>query len=138
VRRCVAIAAAAALVVAGCGGDDDTAPHDVASTARTYLRSFAAGDPATACSLLTLPARRRLVVRVRAVAPARDCPDAIRRVRAAAGPVPMSALRATKVSGVKVDGRRATAVLKSGSGTQTARFTKLGGRWRLAAAPGIQ
>ena len=135
-RRAAALALVV-LAVAGCGGGDSDS-DDPTAAVRTYLRSFAAGDPALACARLTAPARTRLVARVAVIAPARDCPAAVRRIRAAAGPVAMAALARTRVTGVRVDGKRATATLRSGPGTQVARLVRTGGRWLLTAAPGTQ
>ncbi|MEA2309031.1 MAG: hypothetical protein QOI65_1317 [Thermoleophilaceae bacterium] len=135
-RRAV-VTMGAAIALTGCGGADNSS-KDVRTTATTYMRAFAAGDPAKACSLLTPPARARFVARVRAVAPAADCPGAVRQIRRAAGPVALAALRATSVSDVRVNGSRATAKLTSGSGSQIAQLQRTAGDWRITAAPGTQ
>ena len=136
-RRAATIACAAvALALAACGSD--SAPSDVESTARAYLLSFATGNPAKACSLLTPSAQRRFVAQVRAIAPATGCADAVRQIRTAAGPVAMGALARSTVSQVKVNDDHATAKLTSGSGSQVARLVRTGDSWRLTAAPGTQ
>jgi hypothetical protein len=137
-RAAVRLALGFALALGGCGGGGGGS-GDARSAAQSYLKAFASGDAAKACALLTPAGRAGFVARVRAVAAAvPDCPAAVGKLRAAAGPAAMRALGTATVSEPKVSGNRATVTLTSGAGSRPARLVRRGGRWLLAAVPGIQ
>lgn len=139
-RRLIAaaLAVAAVLLVAGCGGSSAPPDRDqVSATVLDYAHAFGAGDGAKACDQLTPAARARFLQLVALLARTTNCPTAVRRVEQAVGPQAAAAFRAARVSSVQVHGSTATARLIAGAQSAAVRLTKQGGRWRLAAAPGI-
>ena len=133
--RAILAPTALALALAACGG---SAEEDVESTLDSYLKSFARGDGARSCELMTEQTRRQFVDRVKLVTKTSDCGRSINAIRKQAGSTVMQALEKTEITEIKVDGDRASAKLTSGANTSRAQLRKEDGEWRVAAVPGTQ
>ncbi len=134
-RRASAILAAAAIVVAGCGG---SAEDRAGSTVHGYLDAFVDGDGARACSLMASAVRADFVARMRRDMKTSDCGIAIDRIHNQAGPRVLRALKHAKVSDVQVRGETATARITSGSSSTVTTLLREHGEWRISVPPGGQ
>lgn len=137
-RRGTAVAIAASLALASCGGGGHDETGEVRSTVRAYIDAFVRGDGAKTCALMTPKTRAEFVKGVRPLARTDDCAKATVAVRAAAGPRAIAAMRGARISDVKVDGASATAKLSASSGQSIATLKKEGGRWRVSSTLGAQ
>jgi hypothetical protein len=128
----LALLALAAIIAAGCGGDDASKAQDTVSTA---VGGLAKGDAKTVCDQLTVPAQRRLLVLL-AHNPlgfpdiqATNCPDAITKLHAKLTQAQRNVLVDGEVEKAKVTGDKAT-VHVTGAG-MTANLQKIGGKWMI-------
>jgi hypothetical protein len=126
-RRGAAImVTAAALVAAGCGGGlDDTAK--VKQTMTRYLSAVAAGDGATACSLLTRSGQAAFERFMRAAA-AGSCPLIVTLFNARLPAQVKTALRHAQIKKITIHGNTATV--------QHAGITSTKGDLSTVVAPG--
>jgi hypothetical protein len=137
VRHLAVVALVLGLALAGCGGGDDETGA-VRSTVQAYIDAFVKGDGARTCALMTARTRAQFVKGARPLAQTDDCAKAVVAVRGAAGPKAIGAMRAARISNVKVDGRSATAVLSASSGQSIATLTKEAGHWRVSSTFGSE
>jgi hypothetical protein len=128
----LALLAAAALLAAGCGGNDADAAKQTVSTA---ISGLAKGDATTVCKQLT-PDGARKVMRVLATGPlglapirATTCREAIGALHDALPKVIRDVLVDGEVDNAKVTGDKAT-VHVVGAG-MTAQLQKVGGSWKI-------
>src|SRR4051794_39430261 len=123
-----ALVAAAAVVVAGCGGSGDSDKREIESTLRGFYAAFADADGRKACDQLVETAQRNLAKRSRT----KDCPAAI--VKAAKRPdiAPYTArLRNAKVVSVEVAGDAANAKVRGIGATADVGLRKQDGHWKI-------
>jgi hypothetical protein len=123
VRRLALAATLAALALGGCGGEnaDDKAVRQVVTD---YLKAFAAGDGAKACSLMLPEVQRSLG----------DCPARLNDAHAKLTADELKQSEVVEVDTVTSAGENAKARLFPGSAEVAVR--KLDGRWRIAGVPG--
>lgn len=116
-----ALAATAALLLAGCGIGEPGAEGKVSETTDRYLRALAGGDTERACEQLTATARAALDG---------SCASAM---EALASRVGRDALDAAADGGVEIDidGDRASAQVRELEGTRLA-LVRAGQDWRIA------
>jgi hypothetical protein len=135
-RRATLLAVAAVLAAPGCGGG---ASDDVKSAVRDYLKAFADGDGAKACSLMSRATRSRFVAQMKSITKSTECALGIEALRTQAGSALTDAtIEKLKLSDVKIKGQAATLTLSSGRGKTTAKLVKEGGGWKVSGAPGTQ
>ena len=139
-HRAALAAVLAALAIGGCGGGDKKASSDpgaVQSRVAEFSKAFGAGNGKQTCELMTPGAQAAFVKRVKSLIPVKDCPEAIAAVHGEASAEVNLAFSDAKVSGVKVTGDSATAVLTASGHSATAKLVKQGGTWKLTGVPGI-
>ena len=138
VRRRLALSlTAAAVFAAGCGEDEQRAdPQDAAAAVTEYARAFGAGDGERACSLLTPAAKEAFTTRVSTRVGTRDCPEAVEKLQAVAGPNVTGPFQEAKASEPRVEGSTATVKLEAGSGAEDVKLELHDGEWLLTRAPG--
>jgi hypothetical protein len=131
------IAVAAALALAGCGGDggsDEEAA--VEEVVRTYFTAFADGDGAKACGQLATQAQVRLVEGARA----NDCAEAMEAAARQPEVKPyVERFRDVEVLEVTIAGREATAKVRAIGQETTIPLAKESGTWKISGgdvAPG--
>jgi hypothetical protein len=113
---------AAALLLAGCGENaDDAAVRQVVTA---YLKAFAAGDGAKACSYVAPDVRRSLG----------DCPARLDASHARMSTDERNASQIIEVDAVTTAGANARARLTPGDSQVALR--KVGGKWMIAGVPG--
>jgi hypothetical protein len=130
----------AGLAIGGCGGGDKKASADpvtVQNTVTEFSKAFGAGNGKQACELMTPGAQAAFVKRVGADIGTKDCAKAIATVHGEAGAEVNLAFSDAKVSGVKVTGGSATAVLTASGHSAVAKLVQQGGAWKLTGVPGI-
>jgi len=131
--------AVAALALAGCGGGDENDapdPEQVTEVATDYAHAFGDGDGERACELLTPGAQDAFVERVSSLVGTRDCPEAVSKLQAVAGPNVTGPFREATVDGVKVTGDKATARINAGGSSEQVTLEQRDGEWLLTKAPG--
>ena len=128
----LAATAALAAAVAGCGGSSSAS--DAKSAVNNYLTAFAKGDGKQACSLMTAETRTSFVLRARPITHTTDCVKSVALLK----PALSRAFRGVKVSQAKVAGNEAVVTVKAGARQSPALVRKVGGHWKIAAAPGTQ
>jgi hypothetical protein len=128
----LALLAVAALLAAGCGGND---AGDAESTVSTAVSGLAKGDARTVCEQLT-PAAQRRVLAVLATGPlgltpikATSCVRAIGKLHAALPQVIRNILVDGEVGSAQVNGDKAK-VRVIGAG-MTADLQKIDGTWKI-------
>jgi len=124
--------------VAGCGDDDEgrPEPEQVTAAVTAYAHAFGKGDGEKACSLLTSGARDALTKRVSSLVGTRDCPEAVEKLQAVAGPNVTGPFQEAKASEPKITGETATVKLMAGAGTEEVKLERVDGEWLLTQAPG--
>lgn len=137
-RRRLAISLAAASVLAGgCGEDEQRAgPEDATAAVTEYAHAFGEGDGDKACSLLTPAAKEAFTKRVSSLVGTRDCPEAVEKLQAVAGPNVTGPFQEAKASEPKVTGDTATVKLVAGAGAEEVKLELHDGEWLLTRAPG--
>ena len=147
-RRPISCLAAAALLLAGCGGGSHqtAAERAVATTLQGYLSALAHGDYAGACARLTDDAKEKIARRSRAPTlslPATTCPQQLRGlVRFVPRPQRDSVLgvvAGAKVRSVHVTGAQATADVRATfnghTQDQAIDLVLVGNAWEVDASP---
>jgi ketosteroid isomerase-like protein len=130
-----ALAAAALLAVAGCGGQSEE--EKARAALQDYVKAFVNGDGKRACELMTDDTRTVFVDRVAPITKTGDCARSAKTLRTMAGDATADALRGTKISDLQIKGDNATATLEArGSRTHT-RLEKHHGQWQIASGPGL-
>jgi hypothetical protein len=66
----------------------------------------------------------------------RDCPEAVEKLQAVAGPNVTGPFQEAKASDPKVTGETATVKLMAGAGVEEVKLEKVDGDWLLTQAPG--
>lgn len=136
-RRAASAALAATVLLAGCGDDDKRSePEQVSAAATDYARAFGNGDGDAACARLTKAAQEDLTKRVSTLVGTRDCPEAIEKLQAVAGPNVTGPFQEAKASDPKISGDSATVTLTAGPGTEEVKLQRVDGEWLLTRAPG--
>jgi hypothetical protein len=136
--RAVAVLAAAAFVLGGCGGGKSVPAPEAASQAVTgFAKAFGGGDGQKACDLLTPAARTAFLKKSHTVAPTTDCAVAMRRIHDLAGASVTQPLAAATVSDVKVTGATASALLTANGHSTSVYLAKQGDSWKLTGVPGL-
>jgi hypothetical protein len=137
-RRAASAAAVCAVLLAGCGDEEQERPdpEQVTAAAADYAHAFGEGDGERACSLLTPAAQKELTERVSTLVGTRDCPEAIQKLQAVAGPNVTGPFQEAKASEPKVTGDTATVTLTAGSGSEEVKLERVDGEWLLTRAPG--
>ena len=135
-RRAVWVAAAAALLVAGCGGGGPSNSDQIKKVIGTYYEAFANGDSATACEQLA----KDTVANLEKQAKGRSCTDVLNDTLqqpdyAAVAPK----LKKAKITKITVLNDKATAEIDvpgvGGKGARTAvALKKEGNSWKIATA----
>ena len=135
--RAASAAAIAALALAGCGDEEKRSdPEQVVAAATEYAHAFGKGDGEAACARLTDGAQEEFTKRVSSLVGTRDCPEAVEKLQAVAGPNVTGPFQEAKASGPKVDGDSATVTLMAGTGSEEVKLEKSDGEWLLTRAPG--
>ena len=136
-RLRLATSLTAAVLVAGCGDEDKRPePEQVTAAVTDYARAFGDGDGDKACSLLTPAAKEAFTKRVSTLVGTRDCPEAVEKLQAVAGPNVTGPFQEAKASDPKVSGETATVKLMAGAGVEEVKLEKVDGEWLLTQAPG--
>jgi hypothetical protein len=129
-----ALAAAAALALAGCGGSDS--PSDEAaikSVVRTYFTAFADGDGSKACDQLSIDTRGQIADAAKPKTCAAALTDASRRPEMKQY---LDGFRKVEVEEVTVAGNDASAKVKAIGQTTTLPLIKVSGDWRINGTDG--
>ena len=124
-----ALAAAAALALAGCGGSDS--PSDEAaikSVVRTYFTAFADGNGSEACDQLSVDTRGQIADAAKPKTCAAALTDASKRPEVKQY---LDDFRKVEVEEVTVAGNDASAKVKAIGETTTVPFIKVGGDWKI-------
>ena len=136
------LAAVAALLASGCGGDDagDRAQRDreeVLATVKDYHEAIAAGEHTRACAKLTPEGQRRLR---RYARDAPKCATAVKRFKAdlARFGSPAAELRAARVRKLEVDGDRALTEVRIRLGDQPTGLRRLDDTWLVDVPTGLE
>lgn len=131
---------AAAIALAGCGGDDKPADDQTAArdAVTSFTKAFAAGDGDKACSLLTAAAQTAFVNRAKVATGATKCPEVMQRVAQLAGESVTGPLSKATVGDVKVTGNTATTTLSASGHSTLVTLSKEDGEWKLNGVPGVQ
>jgi hypothetical protein len=127
------VLAAAALLAAGCGGDDASAERQVRDTVSGYFTSLSSRDFPAACSALSPSFRRELAAYAVRAFPdlgSTECEPIASRIAAANGERAVELQRRVRVGEVSLDGDRATARLGPG---QSAELRRVDGAWLIDA-----
>lgn len=104
------------------------ARKEIATTVETYLKAIAAGNGKRACEQMSAAGQKAVAAKLAQIAPetrGAACSESIVLYQGAYG----DAIKRPKVTSVRVNGRRATAV---GPLKQVARLERRGGRWLIA------
>ena len=144
--RSLCAATFAAVMLAGCGGDDSakdqaatqpepgSAQREVRGAVQEYVASLAGADPAAACAVLTDRAKGA----IKAFLPSTDSSDSCEEVagKLARQSVP---LRRVKVEDVSVTGRTATARISSRRPAyeSSVQLSNEDGGWKINYPPGV-
>jgi acetyl-CoA acetyltransferase len=131
VRRAIAIAAAVACLVAGCGSSDSS---DAKATVQSYITAWSKGDGKKVCSLMTEQTRSQFVSVVKQYARTTDCPKAVTTLH----PVMAAALKGAHVASAKVASGEASVTVKAGARSSPTDLRKEGGKWKVSSGPGTQ
>ncbi len=144
--RGLCAACLAALVLAGCGGDDPgagatateprpgAAQRDVRAAVDEYVDALAGDDPAAMCEVLT----DRAKAAVKGFLPSTDssagCPEVARKLARQSVP-----LRRVKVDRISVSGRVATARINSRRPAYESAVQLINedGGWKISYPPGV-
>jgi hypothetical protein len=126
------------VLLAGCGDEEKerSEPDQVTAAAAEYAHAFGNGDGDRACSLLTPAAQKEFTERVSTLVGTSDCPEAIEKLQAAAGPNVTGPFQEAKASDPEVTGDTATVTLTAGTGTEEVKLERVDGEWLLTRAPG--
>ena len=129
-----AVAAAAAIALSGCGGDDrESDEKKIEATVSAYYTAFADRDGAKACDQLAAAAARAVVK----ATDTRDCPTAIERATKRPDIAPYTErFRDAKVVSVTVAGSRATAKVSALGEESTVTLVEEDGKWKIQGDPG--
>jgi hypothetical protein len=145
------VGAAAALLLAGCGGDGEDAPREsepeaVKTVLRTQLAAVAEGDGEEACSHLTPRGRRQVEERLRrsGQVDATDCEGGVEEISTELPAAAIDALNNPVITGVRVRGTTADANVEPPADLKElamaagftdvvveTRLVKAGGRWQV-------
>jgi peptidyl-prolyl cis-trans isomerase B (cyclophilin B) len=124
--RSLAALLAVSAVAAGCGSSD---ADKVKSVLKDYNAALVDGDGKKACDLFTSDGQRKLVASLKALVPSTKssaCAQLVRDVSATINDANGKRIKAIKITSVKVDGGKASAM----SGVQT-QLAKSGGDWKI-------
>ena len=136
-RRSAASLAAVALLAAACGDDEQRPdPEEVTAAVTDYAHAFGRGDGDRACSLLTSGAQREFTKRVSTLVGTTDCPEAVEKLQAVAGPNVTGPFQEAKAADPQISGDSATVKLQAGTGTEEVKLQRVDGKWLLTHAPG--
>jgi hypothetical protein len=128
-----ALAAVAALGVAGCGGGGVSDKQKIETTVRDYFGAFADGDAAKACSDLSTTTREDFVKAARA----KDCPSALAKAMQRPDIKRFTArLRNPQVVSVAINGGSATAQVRALGRTTKVPLHKEGDNWKVEGKVG--
>jgi hypothetical protein len=129
-----ALAAAAALALAGCGGSG--APSDEAAiktTVRTYFTAFADGNGSEACDQLSVDTRAQIADAAKPKTCAAALTDASRRPEVKQY---LDGFRKVEVEEVNVAGNDASVKVKAIGQTTTMPLIKVSGDWKINGTDG--
>ena len=132
-RRVTALLACAAVALSACGGPSK---EDAKTTVRDYLAAFAQNDGQKVCDLMASDTRAAFLTRMELSTNATDCAQAVEQRRKATPKKAIAVLKRVKLTGVKVDGKKASVKVKVGRITTTTRLKAEGDHWRVTGAPG--
>ena len=122
--------AAAAIVLAGCGGGEGDDRKAVEQTVIDYYVAFSADDRDRACDRLSITARDQLIQETRQ----KDCPAGIARAREDPQIKQyLPGLAKVKVEKVEIDGNTATAEVKGLGASSSVPLVKEGDSWKIGA-----
>jgi hypothetical protein len=137
----IALLAATALAVGGCGGDDDEGggstgggqEEQVRAAVHGYLTAVAEGDGDAACELLSA-ASRATVERLAEQVDAEGCVEAFENAVAQAEVDPDAArevLDGLEIADVDIDGDRATVSIRRDGAEESGALVREDGAWRV-------
>jgi len=138
----IALLAATALAVGGCGGDDDEGggstggggqEEQVRGAVQGYLTAVAEGDGDAACDLLSA-ASRATVEQLAEQVDAEGCVEAFENAVAQAEVDPEAAREALndlEIADVEIDGDRATVSIRRDGAEESGALVREDGAWRV-------
>ncbi len=134
-HRWAAVPVVVSTAIGGCGGGGAVSANgQVASAVKTYLSALARGNGQVACGQLTDAAVQQLI-QATASAGVTTCPAAVKEIAGQLGGDGKQKLLTATVTNVQVSGT--TSIAEVRSGTNTARLSKIGGRWLIAGLTNV-
>lgn len=136
-RTCLATASVCTVLLAGCGATrTQDAEHKVRQLVASYEAALISSNAALACADMSSSLQRKIVQEAE---PAPSKGASCERVMSAAFSLSASALlkaiRQTRITGVRVNGRHAAVFSGRAGQTLTTEAIEEGGVWKLATSP---